>query len=138
MQAAATVTEVFDGLQALSGSAFPKRCESCSKEYASLEQLAAETTAQQGSGLKETVGDSTPRVEMECQCSCGSLLTEAFNDRRASEGIDSQRRSLFERLLSLLTEGGMPVKMAKKELIKVMKGQTSELLDREQLTRFFS
>ncbi|MEH6823149.1 MAG: hypothetical protein V7629_04460 [Motiliproteus sp.] len=138
MQALATLTEVFDGLQALSDSAFPKQCESCSKEYVNLEQLVAETTPPQGGGLKEAVDYLKPRVEMECLCSCGSLLTEAFNDRRASEGVGSQRRSLFERLLRLLSEGGMPVKMAKKELIKVMKGQSSELLDREQLARFFS
>ena len=135
---AATLSEVFDGLQALSHSAFPKQCDSCGKQYASLEQLISETQPPQGSGLKECAGDSAATVEIECQCSCGSLLTETLADRRSSEGVGSQRRGLFDRLLSLLTEGGMPEKMAKKELLKVMKGQSSELLNRDQLARFFS
>mgnify|MGYP003624571415 CR=1 FL=1 len=135
---AATLSEVFDGLQALSQAAFPKQCGSCGKEYVTLEQLVEGTTPQQGSGLKETLAGSSPTVEMECECSCGCLLTERFSDRRSCEAVGSQRRNLFDRLLSLLTEGGMPVKMAKKELLKVMKGQSSELLDREQLARFFS
>lgn len=132
------LSDVFAGLQALSKSAFPKQCASCGKQYASLEQLVTETRAQQGSGLKESRADLSATVEIECQCSCGAVLREAFNDRRNYDGVGGQRRGLFDRLLGLLTEGGMPVKMAKKELLKVMKGQPSELLDREQLARFFS
>ncbi|MEH6470577.1 MAG: hypothetical protein V7752_04940 [Halopseudomonas sp.] len=138
MQASAALTEVFDGLQALSDSAFPKQCTSCGNKYATLEQLISETTPQQGSGLKEMAGGLSPTVEVERLCGCGSTLTESFNDRRSSGGVGSQRRGLFDRLLSLLTEGGMPQKMAKKELLKVMKGQPSNLLDKEQLARFFS
>lgn len=135
---AITLSEVFDGLQALSDSAFPKQCASCGKQYAGLEQLVAETRPQQGSGLKESYVDLSATVEIECQCSCGAVLTETLNDRRSYDGVGSQRRGLFDRLLSLLTEGGMPVKMAKTELLKVMKGQPSELLNRDQLARFFS
>ena len=134
---AATLTELFDGLKALSDSAFPKTCDSCGKSYTSLEQLISETATSEGSGLKQ-VGSFSPQVEVERVCSCGHILTETFSDRRASGEVGNQRRALFDRLLGLLTEGGMPTKMAKKELVKVMKGQPSELLNREQLARFFT
>ncbi|WP_133297384.1 MULTISPECIES: oxidoreductase [Motiliproteus] len=138
MQNSATLSEVFEGLTALSNGAFPKQCGSCGKSYADLEQLVAETsTSEDGSGLKQ-VGSFSPQVEVERICSCGQLLTETFGDRRSSGEVGAQRRALFDRLLSLLIEGGMPTTMAKKELIKVMKGQPSELLNRDQLARFFS
>lgn len=137
MKDAATLSEVFEGLTALSNSAFPKQCESCGKTFSNLDQLITETTTREGSGLKE-IGSFSPQVEVERVCSCGQVLTETFGDRRSSGDVGAQRRALFDRLLSLLTEGGMPTLMAKKELVKVMKGQPSELLNREQLARFFS
>lgn len=134
---ASSLTEVFEGLQALSNTAFPKQCSNCSKEYLNLAQLIADTEPQQGSGLKQS-GSLQPQVELERLCQCGHLLSETVNDRRSGDAIGNQRRMLFERLMRLLTEGGMPEKMAKKELLKVMKGQPSELLNKEQLARFFT
>ncbi|MEH6650956.1 MAG: hypothetical protein V7707_13090 [Motiliproteus sp.] len=131
-----TLSDVFSDLQSLSNSAFPKHCDSCNKQYDTLEQLIAETT-QQGSGLKEVAGE-TPQVEVERVCSCNAFLVETFNDRRSSGATGDQRRMLFDRLFGLLTEGGMPERMAKKELLKVMKGQPSNLLDRDQLAKFFA
>lgn len=136
MPSSATLTELFSELKALSNSAFPAQCDRCHKSYDTLEQLVAETT-QQGSGLKQ-VGELSPQVEMERLCSCGNRLTEMFNDRRSTGETGSQRRRLFDRLYGLLTEGGMPEKMAKKELLKVMKGQPSNLLNKDQLAQFFS
>lgn len=132
-----SLNEVFEGLQALSASAFPKQCPGCAKEYQNLEQLIAGTEPQQGSGLKQSSGLAA-QVELERLCGCGALLSESVNDRRSNDAIGNQRRMLFDRLMSLLTEGGMPEKMAKKELLKVMKGQPSELLNRDQLARFFT
>ncbi len=134
--AASALTEVFSDLQALSNSAFPKQCDSCQKQYVSLEQLISETS-QQGSGLKQ-VGGFSPQVEVERICSCGNVLKEVFNDRRSTGEVGGQRRVLFDRLFGLLTDGGMPEIMAKKELLKVMKGQPSELLNKDQLAQFFS
>ncbi len=129
--------QVFEQLQTLSSGAFPKRCDNCGKDYSGLGQLVAETQTQQGSGLKQVVDGLGPQVEIERICGCGSLLTEVFNDRRCRGEISSQRRILFDRLFCLLTEGGMPNNMAKKELLKVMKGQPSDLLNKEQLIKFF-
>ena len=137
-QSETTLSEIYEGLQALSAAAFPKQCQDCGKQYGSLEELIAQTSADTGSGLKASTSLLNPGVEIERSCSCGALLSESFNDRRAGGQIGAQRRTLFDRLLSLLIEGGLPQKMAKKELLKVMKGQPSDLLDKEQLARFFA
>lgn len=131
-----TLSDVFTDLQSLSNSAFPKHCDRCDKQYDSLEQLISETT-QHGSGLKEVIGEAR-EVKVERICCCSAVLIEKFNDRRSYGSTGDQRRMLFDRLFGLLTEGGMPERMAKKELLKVMKGQPSNLLDREQLAKFFT
>lgn len=129
---------LFAGLKTLAEGAFPFTCRQCGAVYPDLQALIAKTApAMAGSGLRE-VPETTPQVEMQRLCGCGADLNARFDDRRDRDELGLKRRQLFDRLLGLLTEGGMPRATAKRELLKVMRGETSELLGNAQLTRFFS
>jgi hypothetical protein len=134
------LTALYKGLKLLMEGAFPKRCNSCGKDYATLDEFIDQTRpAADNSGLKQSLGvEDQLQVELFRNCTCGSTLMEEFGDRRSIDELGQKRRQLFDHLLNLLLEGGMPPGMAKGELLKVMKGRPSELLNQEQLQRFFS
>ncbi len=134
------ISEVFDGLRLLAGSVFPKKCEGCGKVYDDLDQFIDETMpVDSRSGLKETVDQGQkPQLEIVRVCECGGRLIARCEDRRATSELGAKRRDLFEHLLGILSEGGMPRGMAKTEILKVMRGEKSELLTTEHLQRFFS
>ena len=131
------INEVFEGLKVLVEHGFPKECASCGAVYESIEQFVELTQPlDSSSGLKEQEDDDN--VEMVRRCNCGQTLTAVCHDRRSASPMAVKRRDLFEHLLEILTEGGMPNKMAKSEILKVMRGEPSQLLTREQLQKFFS
>ena len=131
--------EVFAGLKVLAEGAFPKECSGCGKVYDTLEEFVENTSPVDSSqGLKEAGGALKPLIEMSRLCECGTGMTAQCEDRRAHSALGLKRRDLFEHLLSILSEGGMPRGMAKSEILKVMRGEGSNLLSKEQLQRFFS
>lgn len=130
--------EIFEGLEALAEGAFPKRCPGCDRSFASLEGLIAETRPLAAGDLQAVLQDEGVRVQLRRRCACGTDLSALFDDRRASDPLGLKRRQLFDRLLSLLTDGGMDEAVAKVELLKVMRGEPSTVLGREQLQRLFS
>lgn len=135
----AQLEAIFAGLKTLAEGVFPTTCPQCGAVYEDLKTLIAETApAMAGSGLREVPEPSAPGVEMLRLCRCGAHLNARFDDRRGRDELGLKRRQLFDHLLGLLAEGGMPRATAKRELLKVMRGETSELLGNEQLIRFFS
>ena len=131
------MNELFDGLKLLADSAFPKQCPGCSKVYAGLEQLLQETQpVDSPTGLKQP--SDVALVALIRRCGCGAVIEEFCDDRRSQDALSIKRRELFERLLGLLLDSGMPETTAKQELLKVMKGENSELLTKEEIFRFFS
>ncbi|MCW8883643.1 MAG: hypothetical protein OQK12_00140 [Motiliproteus sp.] len=132
------INEVFEGLKALVEHGFPKECANCGTIYDSIERFVELTQpVDNDSGLKRQEGADT-NIEIVRQCNCGQALTAVCHDRRSNNPMAVKRRDLFEHLLGILIEGGMPRKMAKSEILKVMRGEPSELLTREQLHKFFS
>ncbi len=125
------VNKLLDGLSELADSPFPKECAHCGKLYDSLDQLLNETTP--GSEQNKQEGG----IELTRTCQCSNPVNIQFEDRRAQGELAVKRRELFQNLLTVLTENGMPQGMAKTEIKKVMRGERSSILTTEQLQRFF-
>ena len=127
--------DVFSGLTALAATAFPKRCQNCGRTFANAEQFLNETRSlyNNRSGIKQSWDDNdTSIVELYRNCVCGSTLMEFFSDRRdvSDNGID--RRKHFAELLEYLLKNQVPEQEARQELLKILKGQQSNIIERLQ------
>lgn len=125
-------SELFKGLKALSDASFPKRCASCGQEYASVEDYVEKTEDVFGkSGLKKGYDDDDkPIVELFRNCVCGSTLMDCFSDRRDVSEPGLKRRKMFGKLIDMLTSKGVEADTARVELMKVLKGEPSALLEK--------
>jgi hypothetical protein len=123
---------LFDGLKALSDASFPKKCASCGQVYATVEEYVRKTGDVSGkSGLKTGYDDDdTPIVELFRNCVCGSTLMDCFTDRRDISDDGLKKRQLFAKLLDMLLAKGIAVDVARGELLKVLKGETSPVLEK--------
>lgn len=122
---------LFAGLQSLIDSAFPKQCKMCGRVYNSPQDFAVKTVSISGrAGFKAAVEEDGSRIlELFRNCECGSTLMDVFRDRRDTSAAGLQRRQNFEKLLQKLQVKGIARDVARQELLKVMRGQRSELLD---------
>jgi hypothetical protein len=122
--------QLFEGLQALSDSAFPKKCSNCGKLYHSPAEFLTRSQGIQGkSGLKASLDeDDSTIVEVFRNCECGSTLLDFFEDRRDTSEKGSRRREVFGKMLVLLEGKGLSVEEAREELKGVMNGRPSERL----------
>lgn len=123
--------ELFKGLKELSESSFPKKCANCGRIFASAEQFLLETQNIDASttGLKQSEGDDGSKiVEVFRNCPCGSTLMEFFNDRRNLSATGIKRREKFDELLNFLVENNFDRAVARSELIKVLRGEKSDIL----------
>lgn len=122
---------LFKDLKALSESSFPKKCSSCGKVYESSEQFVRKTADIAGrSGLKSSQNDGGDQiVELFRNCICGSTLMECFNDRRDPSKAGLKRRELFGRLMAMLEKKRVPADQARSELLKLIHGQQSQVLE---------
>lgn len=123
--------ELFKGLKALSDNAFPKECAVCGRVYHSPRDFIQQSESIAGrSGLKPSYDDDDrPMVELFRNCVCGSTLMDFFSDRRDTSPAGLKRRQVFSKMLTHLDERGMDNETARQELLKVMRGDTSEKLE---------
>lgn len=124
--------ELFNGLKALSDASFPKKCSFCGEEYATVDEYVQKTEDVSGkSGLKKGYDDDDkPIVELFRNCICGSTLMDCFNDRRDVSTGGLKRRELFGKLMKMLTDKGVETDVARTELLKVIKGEPSSVLEK--------
>ncbi|MBU0752679.1 MAG: oxidoreductase [Gammaproteobacteria bacterium] len=125
-------TALFAGLKALVDSSFPKRCSCCGRVYASAEEFFRETQAVRADrkDLKPAVEeDGTRIIEAFRNCVCGSTLMEFFGDRRDASPAGEERRKRFGVLMDQLMGRGWDSAVAKAELLKLVHGQRSELIE---------
>lgn len=123
--------ELFAGLTILADSAFPKVCSNCGRTYEFAEDFLTQTrsTNTERSDLKQSWEDNDASiVEVFRNCLCGSTLMDSFNDRRDDFAEGRKRRQKFTELQNYLVEQGMREDIARKELLKVSRGEGSELL----------
>ena len=126
-------SELFKGLRELAESAFPKKCTNCGRLFVSAEQFLLETQDVNASttGLKQSEDDDGSKIiEVFRNCPCGSTLMEFFNDRRGTSEAGTKRREKFEKLLDFLLDNNFDKMMARMELIKVLRGEKSEVLSK--------
>lgn len=124
------ISEIYAGLQAFSSNSFPKRCPRCSRRFETLDQFLSETEGLgYSTGLRESSAeDDRTVVELFRNCPCGSTLMEVFGDRRDMSEAGIRRREKFRELLQILVAEGMEEALARSELLKVLRGGTSEIL----------
>jgi hypothetical protein len=126
------IDQLLSGLRILAESSFPRECGYCGKRYESAEQFLEQTkgTYTSPSGLTESVDDDDhPTVEAYRNCSCGSTLVEVFDNRRGNTQEDCLRRKKFSEVLETLVAMGVERSIARNELLAVIRGETSELLE---------
>jgi len=123
---------LFQGLQTLSQSAFPRKCEECGRKYETINDILTITDDN-----KEAASDNlqlradekgTSYLELTLQCVCGSKLKSEFGDRRDTSEAGLRRRKNFSDVLDFLTEKGFHHDDARNELLKLMRGEKSEAL----------
>jgi hypothetical protein len=123
--------ELFEGLQSLSDSAFPKTCKNCGKVYHSpADFFTGSSPINDRTGLKSSLDDDDRSiVEVFRNCECGSTLMDFFEDRRDTTAKGLKRRALFGRMLELLQQRGLTADEARQELIGLMNGRASEKIE---------
>lgn len=125
-----TESWLYSGLRELAAGAFPKTCPTCKRVYATSEEYVHATERVNGrTGLKSGEDDDGAMiVNLFRNCVCGSTLLAEFRDRRDTSPQGLQRRERFGLLLEHLVAQGMERELARAELLKVTRGQSSELL----------
>lgn len=123
--------ELFKGLKELAEAAFPKHCKSCGRTFQTAAEFVAQTVPVRAgkSGLKKSVDDDgNSIVELFRNCVCGSTLMDFFSDRRDLSDAGLARRNKFGELLDHLIEKGFDRLVARAELLKVLRGEKSDIL----------
>jgi len=123
--------QFFKDLQSLAESAFPKHCANCGRTYETAEDFLEQTQhiAPKKSGLKSSTDeDGTIIVEAFRNCVCGSTLMDFFSDRRDVSPRGLARRKKYGELLDYLISEGLEATIARNELLKVLRGEKSEIL----------
>jgi len=122
--------ELYKSLQALSDLSFPKVCPTCNQRFETVEEFIAKTEAlRKSTGLKSDVDDEGRTiVELFRNCTCGSTLMDEFNDRRNLSPAGIRRREKFGELVQRLCKNGYPAETVRRELLKIMRGEGSDLL----------
>jgi hypothetical protein len=125
------IEDFFKGLQTLSEASFPKKCKACNKVYTTVDDFVRETKSPKGaSGLDETADkENKPIVTLYRNCVCGSILMDCFNNRRDLSKGGRKRRRVFEMLLGYLVSKGLEMVVARQELIRILNGEKSDVLD---------
>jgi len=123
---------LFSGLQALVDTAFPKNCSNCGRVYETADDYARATHSIFGqSGFKASIDDDGSRVvELFRNCECGSTLMDSFRDRRDTSEAGQRRREKFGALVLRLKDKGVPREAAQRELLQLMRGGGSALIER--------
>ncbi|RZA07435.1 MAG: oxidoreductase [Moraxellaceae bacterium] len=121
---------IYDGLKALAANAFPKWCAQCGAVYTSAEDFFTKTQPHNcKSGLVEaTDEEGYTVVGLYRACSCGHELTGFFDDRRDWSETGLKRRQKFGALLDYVVERGVERSVARQELLKVLRGYSSDIL----------
>lgn len=131
MQGNKLLKELYSGLSFIMTASFPKRCANCGSVFETAADFLERTAAAGGSsGLKESSDeDERPLVEVFRNCTCGSTLMEVCADRRDTSPAGLARRERFGELMKMLEDSGIEGPVARLELLKVMKGEQSALLE---------
>ena len=126
----------YKDLQTLVDSTFPKTCPKCSRVYTSQEEFLRETIPVKDISLEDKsglfaldMGDVETTIGVFRNCECGTTLMADFQDRRDNSEVGQKRRDQFDKLMVMLTEHGMEHAVARHELLQVLRGNRSDIID---------
>lgn len=130
------ISGLYDNLKTLTETAFPKTCATCGQVFNSPEDFVKDSESIAGcTGLKSTLDeDDKPIIELFRNCICGSTLMDEFRDRRDLSKKGLKRREVFEKILNILADKGVPVEQTRTELLKFMNGAESPFLEKFGIT----
>jgi hypothetical protein len=122
-------SSIYSSLTALWNTEFPKTCPSCGRIYEDITSFRAGTASPPGgSGLIDYELAGQHQVNLLRNCSCGSTLSIACDDRRNHSPAGEKRRELFGGLLALLVTKGLDEEEARRRLkIALRSGDASVL-----------
>lgn len=123
------------GLTAFTENSFPKKCESCNKIYVTRKDLLRETGYASDSHQDEpstktnsNTQDLPHDIEMCCNCSCGAKLVCVPIAFRTPFNTERSRREKFGVMLKSLIKHGIEEETARAELITLLSGKPSKLI----------
>jgi hypothetical protein len=122
--------EFYGGLRAFDASSWPMTCSGCGRTYDDNDDYVAKTAGRTDStGLGTlTLKDGSEQVGLFRHCLCGLELVGRFKDRRDNSTEGRKARKQFDHLLEMLTSEGMPHKLARTELLKLVRGQPNDIV----------
>ena len=117
-------------LDALAESSFPKTCRHCDKRYDDVGSFLAETVESTVADGAETSGpDAHAAIAFFRKCTCGETLLGVVEERRDNSPEGQAHRAMFDRLLTSVVSAGYEAEVAREELLKVLNGQDSHVLN---------
>jgi hypothetical protein len=126
----------YKDLQTLVDTTFPKRCSKCGKTYGTKQEFLRETIPVKDLSLEDKSGlfaleggDAETTIGVFRNCECGTTLMADFQDRRDNSEAGQQRRDQFAKLLSTLVEHGLERATAREELLNVLRGDPSDMIE---------
>ncbi len=123
----------YEGLRPSGDDAFPKECRNCGRIYNTPDDFFSETANinAEKTGLREIFDeDAGVFIEAYRNCLCGSTLMDNFSNRRDTSSAGLQRREKFDKGVQYLVSIGIDADVAYEELLKVVRGEKSEVLAR--------
>jgi hypothetical protein len=125
------IADFYDGLTEIAKDAFPRECSNCGRIFQTIGDFITQTQTIRGhSGLTE-YSDRGGRTAIYLfrNCVCGSTLMEMFRDRRDPTERGARVREKFAQLLEILAAFGLDVQESRRELLRVLHGDESEILN---------
>ena len=124
------LSDLYKVLQPFEEHSFPKECPKCGKVYVSLLDLICQSyNTVRSSGLAVVKGEETkPIIGLFRNCTCGTTLFVFCKNRRDVSEQGIRRRETFDQLLKMFEAAGVDALVARQELLKILRGEESELL----------
>ncbi|MBE9504973.1 MAG: oxidoreductase [Proteobacteria bacterium] len=132
-ESAQWVKDLYLGLQILATLSFPKSCDGCGEIFETAEQFKSKTgkNSQKSRILKHFKDDRGQFVvQLFSDCVCGSKLKDFFTNCHELAEMRLKRRQKFEKMLNHLVNAGLEKTTARMELLKTLRGEKSELLEK--------
>ena len=130
------IDDVRTMLRSLVSKSFPKHCR-CGKTYATVDQFLTETEeSNYPTNILQVIGYTDASLAALCRdCSCGATLIVIINDRRDFSKDGIRIREEFGDILRVCEASGMKPHIARKELLTILQGGTSDILAKEHIDR---
>ncbi len=126
----------YKGLTTLVDTTFPKKCTKCGRMYTSQDEFLRETIPVRDISLEDKsglfaleLGEEETTIGVFRNCECGTTLMADFADRRDNSDSGQQRRDQFNKLLRMLTDHGLELALARHELLQVLYGKRSKVIE---------